>query len=137
MLPILFPKCDLHLLPYLCDHILTQETELVVKVRGKTVLLGCRIIKPTAWSEEGFLRGELEFISSREDRYLTKVHMVIIMSTSWTVEQFVPRSRSRMIDNKLNFHGDGTNARVRRVKEGIDDRWIFGKLGIWRSLVDR
>jgi len=55
VLPILLPECDLHLLPHLCDHILTQETELVVKLHGKTVVLGCRILNPTAWSEEGLL----------------------------------------------------------------------------------
>src|SRR5258706_231470 len=55
VLPIIFPECDLHLLPHLCDHILTQETELVVKVHSNTVVLVCRILKPTAWSEEGFL----------------------------------------------------------------------------------
>jgi len=42
-----------------------------------------------------------------------------------------------MFDDAIDFCGDGANASVRRVNEGIDDGWIFGKPFIWASLVDR
>ena len=85
VLPNLFFKRNLHLLPHLPNHNLAQKTELVVKVHAKAIILCGGIFEPPAWSEEG-LRDGLEFVGGGEDRNLTKVNVVVIVSTSRTIE---------------------------------------------------